>query len=111
MKMLKVFLLIFLTLLLFSAFLQARSPWTGRDKPMHLLSSAYLVYWNYNLSSEVLDLSHTDSIYFSVSLTSIVGIGKELSDKYIKGTRFCWYDMAYNTAGIVLGLIVIQTIH
>ncbi len=101
--------ILLLVILLFMSSLYA-NPWLGKDKTMHFVSSAYLTYWNYSLSSNVMNNSNDTSLLFAVSLTSLAGIGKEASDKYIKKTKWSWYDIAYNSAGIAFGIIMIKNI-
>jgi VanZ family protein len=45
------------------------------------------------------------SITLSLVLTLIVGIAKEVWDKYF-GSGFCWYDMLANCIGIALASIL-----
>ncbi len=106
----KVFFLIILMLFFLASCLQARSPWLGRDKAMHFLASAYLTYWNYGFSRDILNETEDKSLVVSISLTSFLGFSKELSDKHIKRTRFSWHDMAYNGAGILFGIFLIKNI-
>ncbi len=106
----KVMLLIITLSLLIVSTLQARSPWLGKDKAMHFLTSAYLTYWSYGISHDILGETENRSLVLSVSLTTFLGAGKELSDKHIKKTRWSWYDMAYNGAGIVFGVILIKNL-
>jgi hypothetical protein len=44
------------------------------------------------------------SITLSFVLTVIVGIAKEVWDKYY-GSGFCWYDMTANMLGIALAFL------
>lgn len=106
----KSLLILILILIAFSCSLQARSPWLGQDKAMHFLTSAFLTYWSYGIFDDVLNEPESRSLGYSISLTAFLGISKELSDKYIKETRFSWYDMAWNGAGIVLGIILINNL-
>ena len=105
----KIFLVLIVTLALCSV-LNARSEWLGRDKPMHFVTSAFMTYWSYGMSRDILDQSENNSLIISVSLTSMLGAGKELSDKHIKRTRWSWHDMAYNGAGILFGVLMIYTL-
>lgn len=82
--------------------------WTGKDKVMHFAGSAYLTYWNYNFNRDILSKSHSQSLRISVSFTTLLGFGKETSDKHLKSTGFSWYDIAYDIAGIGLGMIIIN---
>ena len=104
----KLFLLLLFLMLFLISGLSAQSPWTGKDKAMHLIGSTYLVYWNYHLNREVLNQQHTNSMFLAVSLTSFTGTGKEITDRYVKKTKFSWQDMVYNAAGIAVGVILIE---
>ena len=106
-KMLITFVVIIFIL---STPLLAKSPWLGQDKAMHFLTSAYLTYWNYGLSRDIIQRSDDSSIVFAVSLTTLLGTGKECSDKFIKRTKFSWHDMAYNTAGVLFGVYIIKNV-
>jgi len=105
------FIFIFvLFLFLLSSSLNASSPWLGRDKVMHFLASTYVTYWTYGVSYDAMNQSNKNSLMFAVSLTTLAGFGKEYSDKKIGTTGFNWYDMAYNGAGILTGLILINNL-
>ncbi len=80
----------------------------GKDKVMHFSYSALLTYYIYNFSQDIFNNSHQKSINLSISLTSTLGLSKEFSDKYIKKTKFSWYDLGYDFAGICLGLVVLN---
>ena len=77
---------------------------------MHFIASAYITYWTYGVSYDAIGESNQSSLMFSVSLTTIAGLSKEYSDKKIGTTGFSWYDMAYNGAGIIAGLILINNL-
>jgi len=74
-------LIIFLLILLFCSTISAKSNWFGKDKVMHLTGSAFITYWNYGVSRDIFHNPKKNSIVISVSLTSLLGIGKETSDK------------------------------
>ncbi len=106
----KITLLTIMLCLISISCLQASSPWLGRDKAMHFLTSAYLTYWNHGLYNDIFEGSDDISLVFAVSLTSFAGTGKEISDRYVKKTKFSWHDMAYNAAGIVFGVLLIKNL-
>jgi putative lipoprotein len=106
MKKILLFLIIFL---LFSC-LQAESRWLGKDKVMHLTGSVFLTYWNYGFSQDILENSNEESLYFSISFTALLGAGKEYNDKRSKFTGWSWPDMAYDLAGIALGMVLINNL-
>lgn len=106
----KVVILTLFILLLLSAALHARSPWLGQDKTMHFLTSAYLTYWNYGLSRDIMGQSVNSSLLFSISLTTFLGLSKEYSDKKLGSTGWSWYDLAYNGTGILFGIYLTQNL-
>ena len=105
---LKLVAVMFFLIMMSYSGLNAHSPWTGQDKVMHLLTSSYFVYWNYQLNYKMLNNSHQDSLFMSISITSLLGTSKELSDRYVKGTRFSMPDMVYNVTGIAISVFLIQ---
>jgi uncharacterized protein YfiM (DUF2279 family) len=82
----------------------------GKDKIMHFSYSALLTYYIYNFSQDIYNNSHQKSINLSISLTGTLGLSKEFSDKYIKKTKFSWYDLGYDFAGICFGLIALNNL-
>ncbi len=106
MKKILLFLIIFL---LFSC-LQAESQWLGKDKVMHFTGSAFLTYWNYGFSQDILENSNEESLYFSISFTALLGTSKEYSDKRSKSTGWSWPDLVYDLAGIALGVVLINNL-
>jgi len=105
----KKILLLLIIFLLFSC-LQAKSPWLGKDKVMHFAGSAFLTYWNYGFSQDILENSSGESLYFSISFTALLGTGKEYSDKRNKSTGWSWSDLAYDFTGIALGVVLINNL-
>ncbi|MBT4575205.1 MAG: hypothetical protein HOB92_01935 [Candidatus Cloacimonetes bacterium] len=104
----RILIIIFLVLLVSSV--SARNKWLGKDKVLHFTGSAFLTYWNYGLSEDILGQSSKKSTYFAASFTLALGTAKEYSDKKLKSTGFSWHDLAYDTAGIVAGLVLINNL-
>jgi putative lipoprotein len=105
----KKILLLLIIFLLFSC-LQAENHWLGKDKVMHFTGSAFLTFWNYGFSQDILEISGEESLYFSISFTALLGTSKEYSDKRSKSTGWSWPDLAYNLAGITLGVVLINNL-
>jgi len=93
-----------------TASLPAKSKWLGEDKVLHFTGSAFLTYWNYGINKDILEHSHKKSVYFAVSFTLALGTTKEYSDKKLKKTGFSWHDLAYDTAGILVGIVLINNL-
>ena len=90
--------------------LQAKSKWLGEDKVLHFTGSAFLTYWNYGMNKDILEYSSKKSVYFAVSFTLALGTAKEYSDKKLKKTGFSWHDLAYDTAGVIAGIVLINNL-
>ena len=103
----KLMFLIFLIFILICS-LQADSKWLGKDKVLHFTGSAFITYWNYGVSKDIMNNTKDESIYFTVSFTVLLGAGKEFGDKKIKKTNWNWKDISYNLAGIAFGLFLIN---
>ena len=71
-----------------------------RDKMLHIGVSAMLVVVAYTF---ILLLS---PIYASVLITMIVGIGKEVMDRFIYRGKLDWLDIASDLLGVLLVLIL-----
>ena len=105
----KKYLLIIIIILL-AASLPAKSKWLGEDKVLHFTGSAFLTYWNYGLNKDILGYSSEKSVYLAVSFTLVLGTAKEYSDKTHKGTGFSWHDLAYDAAGMIVGIVLINNL-
>ncbi len=105
----KKYLFIIIAILLIAS-LQAKSKWLGEDKVMHFTGSAFLTYWNYGVSNDIMEFSSDKSVYFAVSFSLALGTVKEYSDKKLKKTGFSWHDLIYDTAGIITGIVLINNL-
>ncbi|MCF7793435.1 MAG: hypothetical protein K9N09_06770 [Candidatus Cloacimonetes bacterium] len=90
--------------------LPAQNPWLGKDKVTHFAASTFLTYWSYGLSKYFMENNRNSSFVFSVSLTAFLGGAKEFSDKNIKKTKWSWHDVAYDLAGIITGVILVNNL-
>ena len=102
------YLICFLIFLFILPSLNADNKWFSKDKIMHFSGSAFLTCWNYGLSRDILNQNKDNSYFFAISLTTVLGLCKEASDKYIRKEQWCWIDIIYNIAGISFSLILIN---
>ena len=77
-------------------------PWLGQDKLYHVLASAGI--------SRLAALQARDNssrkcapLAVGIGVTLSIGTLKELYDKNVRKTLFSWRDMAWNTAGAIIG--------
>ncbi|MCD6181157.1 MAG: DUF2279 domain-containing protein [Candidatus Cloacimonetes bacterium] len=100
--------IILLLIFLFCIPLSAHASWTGKDKIAHFLGSTYITCWNYGVMRDIGGCNAHKSKTMAISMTVLLGGGKELSDKKLGTTGWSWEDMAYNCAGIAAGLVLIN---
>lgn len=75
------------------------------DKQLHALGGGFLAFPSYGVAKHELKMSKFESALFSVGVSTLFGIGKELYDK--NKTGFDWEDVAYTTAGSVISVSLI----
>lgn len=102
-----VFIIILLSLF---CSLPAQNPWLGKDKVAHFATGTFITCWSFGLSKDYLQNSQNKSLIFSVSLTAFLGGAKEFSDKNILKTKWSWHDIAYDFAGIITGIILVNNL-
>ena len=66
------------------------------DKQQHFLYSLGILLLSYCVFS----------LAFSLVVTLLIGLGKEIWDHYY-GSGFCWWDLLANVLGIFAGLLLI----
>jgi uncharacterized protein YfiM (DUF2279 family) len=81
-------------------------PWLGNDKFLHLFASAGITWFSYDVYHRHYHNAVDRSIYFSFSLASASGIGKELYDAKIRKAGWSWKDIAADGVGIALGYLL-----
>jgi len=79
-------------------------PWLSQDKFLHFSMSAAITGFSYYASVEKFDMELDKAKTLSVSVTALIGLGKELYDKKKKG-RFSWKDLFWDSAGIAAGYL------
>lgn len=79
-------------------------PWFSGDKFLHFYFSAATTGLSYHVYAGQLGRDHDKGRILSVSLTSLIGIGKELYDLK-KKRHFSWKDLAWDGLGIAVGYL------
>ncbi|MEA1971703.1 MAG: hypothetical protein U9N34_00155 [Candidatus Cloacimonadota bacterium] len=108
MKKYKVYSILIL-FLIFSS-LSSRTISISQDKIMHFSGSAFITYWNYSFSKNIINLNERNSIFLSISFSSLEGLAKEFSDLKLKKTKFSKSDIFADMLGVCAGMIIINTV-
>lgn len=77
--------------------------WIAMDKLLHFTASAGITGLLYHSYHCQFNNSERNSIYFSLSVAGISGIGKEIIDLKFRKTKWSWKDIAADAAGIAAG--------
>jgi uncharacterized protein YfiM (DUF2279 family) len=80
-------------------------PWFSQDKFLHFYFSATITGLGYHVYADQLKRDDVEGRALSVSLTALVGLGKELYDKK-KKNQFSWKDLAWDGLGIAAGFLL-----
>ena len=75
----------------------ARDPWFAGDKLQHFFTSAFVQSMSY-ASLRTSGLSHTASLAGASATTAVIGVGKEVHDRHVKGD-LSLRDLAWDAAG------------
>jgi uncharacterized protein YfiM (DUF2279 family) len=82
--------------------------WWTEDKLHHFLHSTAITSSTYLISKNIGKINKEKSIYISISLGSIAGIAKEISDEHKKNGSFSLKDLIYDIAGIAAGILLVS---
>jgi len=77
--------------------------WFAMDKLLHFTASAGITGLSYHCYHCQFNNPEDKSIYFSLSIAGVSGIGKELFDKKIRKTRWSWKDITADIVGVTAG--------
>jgi uncharacterized protein YfiM (DUF2279 family) len=80
-------------------------PWFSADKYLHFYFSATLTGLGYHVYADRMNGDENRGKVISVSLTALLGLGKEIYDKK-KKNLFSWKDLAWDGLGIAAGYLL-----
>ena len=83
-------------------------PWIAYDKFLHFSVSASIVLSTQYTFEQKMSYKTQDAMYFSVFISSVSGIFKELWDRRHPNGLFSKKDIVANIAGIALGVFIIK---
>ena len=78
----------------------------AKDKALHVIHSAAIVGLSYHVYHCQLQNPSEEAKVFSISLSAIAGIGKEIYDGLSKTGNPSWKDLIADGIGIILGVLI-----
>jgi len=85
-----------------------KDPWIAYDKFLHFSVSASIVLSTQYTLVEKLDYNNDNAIYYSVLVSGINGMLKEMWDSKQPNGFISKKDILVNIAGIIFGVIIIK---
>ncbi len=82
-----------------------RDPWISPDKFLHFSACTAIPGLTYHLYVCRLKRDEHLGRVYAVSLTAVIGLGKELYDKKRKG-QFSWRDLCWDGLGLLAGYFI-----
>lgn len=83
----------------------ASDKWFAQDKLLHFYFSATIAGLSYHVYTDQMKRDEDRGKIISVSLTALIGLGKELYDKK-KKNQFSWKDLAWDGLGLTAGYLL-----
>ena len=83
-------------------------PWIAYDKFLHFSVSASIVLSTQYTLVEKLDYNNNDAVYFSMLVSGINGMLKEIWDSKQPNGFISKKDIVANIAGIIIGVFIIK---
>ena len=84
--------------------------WLGKDKMSHLVVSTVVSAAVTRIAQDN-GASDCKAPVIGLSFAMVVGAGKEIHDKRIKGTYYSWKDMTWNLLGSTIGSLAVSNCH
>lgn len=84
----------------------ANEPLIAHDSISHVLSSAFVYCWQYEMFRNAGHMKPGSARIWSLSLTGMIGIFKEIFDDKVKGQYFSYKDVACNLAGSLIMFVL-----
>lgn len=88
--------------------LSSSDRWISEDKFLHFAHSAAISSSTYLIMNKMGNIESNQSIYISMSLTSLAGFLKELSDSKKEDEDASLKDLIYDIAGTVTGILLVK---
>ncbi len=82
-----------------------RDAWFSQDKFLHFSVCAAIPGYAYHVSVCRLNKDENLGRVYSISITALIGIGKEIYDKKRSG-HFSWKDLVWDGMGLTVGYFV-----
>jgi uncharacterized protein YfiM (DUF2279 family) len=79
--------------------------WFSQDKFLHFYFSATIAGLGYHVYADQMKRDEGSGKVISVSLTALIGLGKEIYDQK-KKNQFSWKDLAWDGLGIAVGYLL-----
>lgn len=84
--------------------------WFSEDKFHHFAHSAAISASLYLISNNITKTDNNTSFYISFSISSLIGLSKEIKDSKDKEGTASSKDLIYDIAGVLFGILLVSAI-
>lgn len=85
-------------------------PWFSEDKFHHFAHSAAISSSIYLIANNITKTDENTSFYISFSISSLIGLSKEVKDSKDKKGKASSKDLLFDVAGVLFGILLVSTI-
>ncbi|MEO0293764.1 MAG: hypothetical protein ABIN61_06040 [candidate division WOR-3 bacterium] len=86
-----------------------KDDWFSEDKFLHFAHSAVISSSIYLITNNINRSNNKTSFYISFSISSLLGISKEIKDSKEKDNFASYKDLVFDLAGILFGIFLVST--
>ena len=91
-----------------SLIIQPKDEWFSEDKFHHFAHSAAISSSIYLIANNITKTDENTSFYISFSISSLIGLSKEIKDSKDKEGTASSKDLVFNIAGVLFGILLVS---
>ena len=91
-----------------SLVLQPRDEWFSEDKFHHFAHSAVISSSIYLIANNITKTDEKTSFYISFSISSLIGLSKEIKDSKDEKGKASSKDLVFDIAGVLFGILLVS---
>jgi uncharacterized protein YfiM (DUF2279 family) len=91
-----------------SLLIQPKDEWFSEDKFHHFAHSAAVSSSVYLIAKNITKTDENTSFYISFSISSLIGLSKEIKDSKDENGRASSKDLVFDIAGVLFGIFLVS---
>ncbi len=91
-----------------SMMIPKNDPWFSEDKFHHFVHSAAISSSIYLIANNMAKTDDNNSFYISFSISTLIGVSKEIKDSKTVGATASSKDLIFDIAGVLFGILLVS---